>query len=173
MSLIVQQACTADAANIAAFSRQTFYDTFAAFNTKENMDKFMNESFSMDRLMAEVGAEGNIFILALLDGELAGYAKITESNNPPGLGHVSAIEIARIYAGQKVIGQGVGKALMAECLRLAALKNKQMIWLGVWEHNERAISFYKKIGFEKFGEHDFVLGDDVQTDWLMKKDLYF
>jgi ribosomal protein S18 acetylase RimI-like enzyme len=171
MSLIVQQASPADAARIAALSRQTFYDTFAAFNTKEDMDKFLNESFSMDGLMAEVGADGNTFIIVLQGDELMGYAKITESNNPPELGKAAAIEIGRIYAAQKAIGQGIGKALMEECLRLAALKAKQVIWLGVWEHNERAISFYKKFGFEKFGEHNFILGNDVQTDWLMKKKL--
>jgi len=58
---------------------------------------------------------------------------------------------------------------MEHCIKLAAEKNKELIWLGVWERNQRAISFYQKFGFEKFGEHDFVLGNDVQTDWLMKK----
>ncbi|HTE12726.1 MAG TPA: GNAT family N-acetyltransferase, partial [Chitinophagaceae bacterium] len=80
-----------------------------------------------------------------------------------------AIEIGRIYAVQKTIGLGVGKALMQACIGIAKEKNKQLIWLGVWERNQRAISFYSKFGFEKFGEHDFVLGNDVQTDWLMKK----
>jgi len=172
MSLIIRQAQPADAADIAALSRQTFYDTFAAFNTKEDMDKFMNESFSMDQLMAELDMPDNTFIAALLEDELVGYAKITESRNPPELGNTNAIEIGRIYAAQKAIGHGIGKALMEECLSLAVLKNKQLVWLGVWERNERAISFYKKFGFEKFGEHDFVLGNDVQTDWLMKKEIH-
>ena len=171
MSLIIRQAHSADSETIAALSRQAFYDTFATFNTKENMDKFMNESFSTERLMAEVGENGNTFILALLENELAGYAKITESKNPLELGDANAIEIARIYAVKNAIGKGVGKTLMEECLRVAMSRNKQLVWLGVWEHNERAISFYKKFGFEKFGEHDFILGNDVQKDWLMKKEL--
>ena len=133
------------------------------------MDKFMNESFSLQLLMAEVSDPINVFFTAFMDDELAGYAKLTESKNPPELEDANAIEIGRIYAAQKTIGQGLGKALMEHCIKLAAEKNKELIWLGVWERNQRAISFYQKFGFEKFGEHDFVLGNDVQTDWLMKK----
>ena len=169
MSIIIRYATAADAENIARLSRQTFYDTFAAFNTKEDMDKFMNESFSMQKLMNEATAPENIFLAAFIDDELVGYAKLSESKNPMELEDAEAIEIGRIYAVQKTIGLGVGKALMQACIGIAKEKNKQLIWLGVWERNQRAISFYSKFGFEKFGEHDFVLGNDVQTDWLMKK----
>ncbi len=171
MGLIIQRASAADAHNIAVLSQQTFYDTFADFNSKEDMAKFMNESFSIEKLVAEFNDPRNIFLTAFINEELAGYAKITDSKNPDQLGTVDAIEINRIYAAQKAIGQGVGKALMEECLNIAILKSREWVWLGVWEKNERAISFYKKFGFEKFGEHDFVLGVDVQADWLMKKKL--
>jgi diamine N-acetyltransferase len=171
MSVIVQYAAPADAEKIAVLSRQTFYDTFATFNTKEDMDKFMNESFSMEALINEVTQPLNIFLVAFMKEELVGYAKLTLSKNPPELGTTKAIEIGRLYAAQKTIGHGVGKALMQQCLQVAAEKGKEIIWLGVWEHNRRAIDFYTKFGYEKFGEHDFVLGNDVQTDWLMKKAL--
>jgi ribosomal protein S18 acetylase RimI-like enzyme len=171
MSVIVQYAAPADAEKIAFLSRQTFYDTFAAFNTKEDMDKFMNESFSMEALINEVTLPLNIFLVAFMEEELVGYAKLTLSKNPPELGTAKSIEIGRLYAAQKTIGHGVGKALMQLCLQVAAEKGKEIIWLGVWEHNQRAIDFYTKFGYTKFGEHDFVLGNDVQTDWLMKKAL--
>jgi len=169
MSITIRYATTADAGAIASLSRQTFYDTFAPFNTKEDMDKFMNESFSMEKLTGEVGLPEHVFLVAMLNNELAGYAKLTAGKQPAELDGAPAIEISRIYAAQKTIGLGIGKSLMEECIRLANKKDKEIIWLGVWEHNERAINFYKKFGFEKFGEHDFVLGNDVQTDWLMKK----
>lgn len=169
MNIIIRYATTADAESIALLSRQTFYDTFAEYNTSDDMDKFMKESFSMQKLTNEVIAPQNIFLTAFMDNELVGYAKLSTSENPPELGNIAAIEIGRIYAAQKTFGLGVGKSLMLECINAAVKKNKQVIWLGVWEHNQRAISFYSKFSFEKFGEHDFVLGNDVQTDWLMKK----
>ena len=60
---------------------------------------------------------------------------------------------------------------MKKCLDLASDLKKEVVWLGVWEHNQRAIEFYKKWGFEKFGTHIFQLGDDPQKDWLMLKKL--
>jgi len=59
--------------------------------------------------------------------------------------------------------------MMRKCIDIALEKNYHTIWLGVWEHNQRAIDFYKRWGFKKFDEHDFILGNDVQKDWLMKK----
>jgi ribosomal protein S18 acetylase RimI-like enzyme len=81
----------------------------------------------------------------------------------------SPVEIERIYSIREMIGKGVGKKLMEKCLAIAREKNKKEIWLGVWEFNYPAIEFYKRWGFEKFGEHHFPVGLDPQTDWLMKK----
>ena len=165
----IKEATTADAGLIADLSRQTFYDSFAADNTPENMDQFMNEQFTREKLMEEVGTAGNIFLLAYVGDEVLGYVRLRETTNPLLIVNGPAIEIARIYAVQHGIGKGIGSALMKRCIEIARQKNARVIWLGVWENNQKAISFYTKWGFEKFSEHVFMLGNDAQTDWLMKK----
>jgi ribosomal protein S18 acetylase RimI-like enzyme len=169
MSLIIRPATTEDAALIADISQKTFYETFAADNRKEDMDKFLNEQFTKGRLMLEVGAPGNFFLLAFRENEIAGYVKLRDTAVPPTLGSARALEIARIYALTTLIGQGIGKALMQASIDMATKKQKEVLWLGVWEKNQRAIEFYTKWGFEKFDETDFLLGDDMQRDWLMRK----
>ena len=121
--------------------------------------------------MKEVGAERNIFLLAYEVDEPVGYARMRENNIPPELGADRAIELARIYAVRSAIGQGVGRVLMQKCIDIAGEKKYPVIWLGVWEHNQRAIDFYSRWGFEKFADHDFILGNDVQKDWLMKRNV--
>jgi ribosomal protein S18 acetylase RimI-like enzyme len=167
----IRYATPEDAGLIADLSRRTFYDAFAAVNTPEDIEKFMNEQFTREQLMAEVTDPASVFLLATAEGEVAGYARLREVPNPPELGDIPAIEIARIYSITQAIGKGVGKALMQECISIAQAKGKQLIWLGVWEHNQRAIRFYTKWGFERFSEHTFVVGNDPQTDWMMKKAL--
>lgn len=169
--ITVRRATSKDAELIADMSRQTFYDAFARDNTKEDMDKFMNEQFTKDLLMKEVGAERNIFLLAYEGEDPVGYVRMRENNIPPELGTDRAIELARIYAVQSAIGKGVGRVLMQNCIDIAMKKNYHVIWLGVWEHNQRAIGFYTRWGFEKFADHAFILGNDVQKDWLMKRDI--
>ena len=104
-----------------------------------------------------------------MNNELAGYARVRQSNEVadkfPGK---KTVEFQRIYALQKFIGKGVGKTLMNYCLALAKEQGAEIIWLGVWEHNHRAQEFYKKLGFERFSSHIFMLGNDAQTDILMK-----
>lgn len=170
-SIVIRIATKQDAEVIADISQQTFIDSFKDQNKKENIDKFINEQFTKPRLMEEVGAPNNIFLLAYKGSKLAGYVRLRENNNPPQLQGLETIEVARLYAITEMIGKGVGKALMEESIAIAKAKGKQVIWLGVWEENERAFSFYTRFGFKKFAEHDFILGDEVQKDWLLKKEL--
>ena len=169
MGIEIRKALKSDAALIADMSRETFYDSFADSNTKEDMDKFMNEQFRKDDLIKEVETNDGIFFLAYDEGQPLGYVRMRDGDHYKEFGTKTSIEIVRIYAVKSAIGKGVGKALMKECIDTAKELNRQIIWLGVWEHNQRAIDFYTKWGFEKFGRHDFVLGSDVQTDLLMMK----
>ena len=133
------------------------------------MHKFLNEQFTKGKLMMEVGAKENLFLLAYDQHEVAGYAKLRDNRVPLSLKNTKAMEVARLYAMTHQIGKGVGAALMQKSIEVGREKGKEIMWLGVWEKNQRAIDFYIKWGFEKFEEVDFLLGDDVQRDWLMKK----
>lgn len=171
MALFIRYATKDDAALIADISRQTFYDTFAADNSPEDMEKFLSEQFTKGRLMLEVGSAGNEFLLAYKNDAVAGYAKLREGKVPVELKGRNLLEIARLYVLKEFLGERVGAQLMQHCLDIAKAKGKEVVWLGVWEKNQRAINFYHKFGFEKFGELDFLLGNDLQRDWMMKKEL--
>ena len=169
MSFSIRTATKEDATLVADLSRQTFYDTFAPENSKADMDKFMNQQFTRGKLMLEVGSSDNTFLLAYYEKEIAGYVKLRESRPPKSLQYDKALEIARLYAVTSLIGKGVGSYLMQVSLDVAREKGKQAVWLGVWEKNARAISFYTKWGFQKFDDTYFLLGDDMQRDWLLYK----
>jgi ribosomal protein S18 acetylase RimI-like enzyme len=171
MSLTIRPASVKDALLIADISHQTFYETFAPYNSADDMKKFLSEQFTKGKLMLEVGPAENIFLLAYYNDEIAGYVKLRDSKRPENLDSKNAMEIARLYAMTHMIGKGIGSALMQASIDLARQKNKEMLWLGVWEQNQRAIDFYIRWAFEKFDETDFLLGDDVQRDWLMKRRL--
>jgi GNAT superfamily N-acetyltransferase len=170
-SLRIRIAGAGDAEMIADLARRTFYETFAAVNTEENMRIYLEEQYTREKAMAEVVAPGRIYILAYLGEEVAGYASLREADPPKGLEGGQTIEIGQLYAEQKMIGKGVGAFLMETCLDIAREKGVDWVWLGVWNQNHRAIAFYTKWGFEPFGEHIFFVGLDAQTDWWMRKRL--
>lgn len=169
MSIYLREASVDDAALVAGISHKTFYDSFAADNTKKDMDKFLNEQFTLGKLMLEVGARANTFFLAYSNNEIAGYLKLRDAHKPAVLSGKNVLEIARLYAVSTMIGKGIGSLLMQKSIDTAQERNKEAVWLGVWEKNQRAIGFYTRWGFEKCGEQDFLLGDDVQNDWLMMR----
>jgi diamine N-acetyltransferase len=161
-----------DAPTLLEIGINTFRDTFASQNTPEDMAMYLAKTFTLDQLTQDLNDPACIFIVACDGQQIIGYAKLLEGKAPPsGLNEEHAIEIERIYSLQAYLGKNVGKTLIQHCLDVAQRKGFTTVWLGVWEHNPRAIAFYEKWGFTKFGSHPFLLGNDLQTDLLMKKNL--
>lgn len=169
MSIQIRIADTADTELIADLSRKTFYETFASQNTEENMKLHMEKYYATEIIKAELNDPDNIFILAYSDDLLAGYAKINDHVKEESRELETPIELERIYSIKEMLGKGVGKKLMETCLAIAKEKNKKEIWLGVWESNFRAVEFYTRWGFKKYADHSFPVGNDPQTDLLMKR----
>jgi len=170
----IRVAEAADAAEIAAFGAQGFHDTFAADNRPEDMAAYLAETFGEAQQLAELRDPGASYLVAEREGdagarELLGYARVRTSETPSCVRVLPAAEIARLYARRDLIGQGVGAALMIACLAHARELGARAVWLGVWEHNTRAIAFYERWGFEDVGSYPFVLGADVQTDRIMMR----
>lgn len=149
-------------------SRQTFYETFSAGNSEQNMTKYLNEGFSIEKLTAELSDNNSEFYFAVLDNNVIGYLKLNFGQSQTELQDEKALEIERIYVLKEFHGKKVGQLLYDKAIQIARQKNTDYVWLGVWEENPRAINFYKKNGFVEFDKHIFKLGDDEQTDIMMK-----
>lgn len=169
MSIHIRYATSDDAQLVADLSRKTFYETFAVQNTEENMQMHMQQYYALETIRAELSDPLNTFILAYSGDQVAGYAKLNEYEKDESRELDDPIELERIYSVKELLGKGVGKKLMETCLAIAKEKNKKEIWLGVWESNHRAVEFYTRWGFKKFGDHYFPVGNDPQTDQLMKR----
>lgn len=170
-SLRIRLATKADVEVLLDLSTTTFYQAFAQQNTTQDMTAYMSSAFTAEQLISELQDPATTFFLAYQDNQLAGYTKLRKGSPPKELKHSRSIEIHRLYVLQTMIGKKIGKALMETCLQTAQRETYEVVWLGVWEHNVRAINFYKQFGFDVFSSHLFKLGDDVQRDFLMKKEL--
>lgn len=165
----IRKANASDTYLLAELGARTFADSFAADNTPEDMADYLALSFSPEKQAAEMAEPGTLFLIAEEGGQPVGYTRLREGNVPDCVSGAHPIEIVRIYSVKEMIGRGVGKALMSDCLEEARSRGCDVIWLDVWEKNPRAIAFYQKWGFEKVGEQGFQLGDDLQTDWIMAR----
>lgn len=156
---------------LQAIGKQTFSETFAQSNSADNMAKYLEEAYAHDKLSAELTDPNSLFYLASLNDEIIGYLKLNFGASQTELKDNSALEIERIYVAKAFHGQKVGQLLYDKAIEVAKEKKVDYIWLGVWEENHRAIQFYTKNGFVAFDKHVFVLGDDAQTDIMMKLEL--
>lgn len=166
------RSCTIkDAEALVSLGIRTFRDTFDEYNSPEDMMAYINKAFTLRKLKEELTEERSLFFLAEADEEPVGYARVRDGELPKEMEGLKALELQRLYVDKKYIGKRVGFLLMNECLNYAKEHGYTTLWLGVWESNHRALQFYKNWGFEKFGQHIFQLGDDSQTDFLLKKTL--
>lgn len=164
----IRRATEHDAALLAALGRRLFGDTFAAHNAPEDMAAYVVEAFSAERQRDELREPGSTFWLAEdVAGEPAGYVRLRIGSSHGAVTGVRQAEVSRLYADRAHHGRGVGAALLARCVEEARRQAVDALWLGVWEHNRRAIAFYEKQGFRAVGEQSFTLGSDVQRDLVM------
>ncbi|WP_400263499.1 GNAT family N-acetyltransferase [Sphingobacterium sp. SG20118] len=158
-----------DIEELRKIGRQTFLDTFGASNSDENMAKYLEEGFSLEKLTNELNNKNSDFFFAMIGNDIIGYLKLNIGQSQTELLYEKALEIERIYVLKEYHGKKVGQILYDKAFQIAILKNVDFIWLGVWEENPRAIHFYKKNGFVEFDMHIFKLGEDEQMDIMMKK----
>jgi ribosomal protein S18 acetylase RimI-like enzyme len=148
--------------------KKTFFETFAEKNTIENMQKYLEEGFTFEKLTSELLSPNSKFYFASFENKVIGYLKLNFGQSQTELKDDKALEIERIYVLNEYHGKKVGQILYDKAIEIAKHKKADYIWLGVWEENPRAINFYKKNGFEEFDKHIFKLGEDEQTDIMMK-----
>ena len=157
-----------DIEQLQKIGRQTFQETFSESNSEDNMKSYLDERFSKVKLTVELTDVNSEFYIATLDNEAIGYLKVNFGESQTELKDSKALEIERIYVSKEFLGKSVGQFLYDKAIQIAKQKGAEYVWLGVWEENPRAISFYKKNGFIEFDKHIFRLGDDEQTDIMMK-----
>ncbi|MDQ3110865.1 MAG: GNAT family N-acetyltransferase [Bacteroidota bacterium] len=171
MSLQIIRALPEHAHSLSEFSSAAFYDAYSFANTAADMQQYIAEHFSEQEILKEIGTQNTFIFLAVLDGKIAGYMKLGTATSPANLNGKPAIEIERLYVDKKLQSRKIGKAMMYFLKAFARNSGKKIVWLGVWKKNLRAVAFYEREGFKKFGETIFTLGRDLQEDFLMKKEL--
>lgn len=166
--LKIKKVSSQEIVKLQSIAKQTFYETFSAVNTQENMEKYLHAELSIEKLTTQINDKNCEFYFAIFDNNVIGYLKLNFGTSQTELQDNKALEIERIYVLKEFYGKNVGQLLCNKAIQIARQKNAHYLWLGVWEENTRAINFYTKNGFIAFDKHIFKLGDDEQTDIMMK-----
>lgn len=158
-----------DVLTLQQISIDTFRDTFADTNDAADLQQYLDTSYNVEKLTAEINNTDSSFYLLFAADIPVGYMKVNFRTAQTEKDELTAVELERIYIANNYQGVGAGKMMLDHAIQLAVGVAAPYIWLGVWEHNYKAIRFYEKNGFNVFSSHVFQLGSDMQTDLLMKK----
>lgn len=166
------RACTpADVDCLRELASKTYDETFRIHNTTVNMRAYLETAFEREKLLNELQNPNSFFYFVMNANEPIGYLKINEAPAQTDLNDPESLEIERIYIKKAFQGNGLGEHLIHKAIEIAKQRNKTYVWLGVWEKNISAIAFYQKMGFSVMGSHIFTMGDEQQTDYIMRSDV--
>lgn len=168
--LAIRKASPKDLGKLLQMAKTAFLQAFTVGNKPENVAAYLSEAFTLSKFEKELLNPASTFFVAELEGKLIAYTKVNLVPAQTDVHDPDSLEIARLYVLEEYLGSGVGKKLLETATDFAKQNQKKYLWLGVWEHNPRAIRFYEKNGFKIFGSHPFPFGDEVQNDFLMRLD---
>ena len=171
MTINIKKCTLDDLRKLQEISYETFNDTFKDQNSPENMNAYLEKAFNLKQLEIELSNISSQFFFAYYNNDVAGYLKVNVNDAQSEEMGDESLEIERIYIKKKFQKHGLGKYMLNKAMEVAMERNKRKVWLGVWEKNENAIAFYKKMGFVQTGAHSFYMGDEEQTDFIMTKTL--
>jgi diamine N-acetyltransferase len=150
---------------------RTFRDTYAAETGSEDMDAFLADAYRVADLETELTDPRHRWLVADVGGELAGFAHLHDGERHEAVAGERPVLLAHLYLDRAYQGIGLGSELMRRCLGEARAAGRDVIWLGVWERNPRAIAFYERWGFEAIGEMPFTFGAEQHRDIVMARGL--
>ncbi|MFB9760893.1 GNAT family N-acetyltransferase [Ectobacillus funiculus] len=171
MTIDIKKCILEDSRKLQEISYETFSETFKHQNSSENMNAYLERAFNLKQLEKELSNISSQFFFVYFNNEVAGYLKVNTNDAQSEEMGDESLEIERVYIKSKFQKHGLGKYLLNKAIEIALECNKKKIWLGVWEKNENAIAFYKKMEFVHTGAHAFYMGDEKQTDFIMTKEL--
>lgn len=169
--MIIQKCTSSDLNTLVQISKKTFVDAFEVGNNSDDFKTYIDFAFEKSIIAEQLNNSNCSFYFVFKDAQLVGYFKLNENDAQTDIKSSEDIELERIYVLEEFQGHQIGKYMLQEALKLASDLSKRYIWLGVWEKNTDAIRFYEKYGFSKFDTHPYYIGEDKQTDWLMRFDL--
>lgn len=171
MTIKIKVCSQDDLQALQEISIETFTETFQEQNTPENMQAYLENAYTLEKLQKEMSQSNSTFFFIFYNDQLAGYMKAnTDDAQSEEVGE-DTLEIERIYIRSGFQRKGLGNYLMDKAIEIAKDKKKKKVWLGVWEYNKQALLFYEKNGFVQTGSHSFFMGSDEQTDYIMTKTL--
>lgn len=156
-----------DIKELQRISFRTFDDTFREMNHPDNLKAYLDKAFTKDKLQHELEHPDSYFYFLYDNDKVVGYLKLNVDAAQTEDVASDSLEIERLYVLKNYQNYGYGKKLLHFAIEFAVKENKRCVWLGVWEKNEKAIGFYEHLGFKKITEHDFMMGDERQTDIIM------
>ena len=167
MTVLYRDATSADAAELDAMASASWWETFGHGSSAEDANAYCATAYGpTGKLIADLTSGAARFHVALADGAIVGYAKI----NAPWLpdAEPNALQLSQLYVASDWHGRGIAQMLMDWSVDQARAQGAGALVLTVWEENARAKRFYEKLGFVHIGDYAFPVGQQIDTDNIMR-----
>ena len=169
--MVIRRAKRQDAELLVVLGKRAFYEAFAEQTAPEDMTAYLQTTFSIEETTTQLNDKESLYLIIELQADSVGYAYLSPTRPPECINDPKAIQLIRFYLLKKCYGLGVGNTLMQTCIDESYVRGYRSVWLSSWELNGRANAFYKRWHFKVIGRQKFMVGSDVQNDFIFKRNL--
>ncbi|KAF7721641.1 hypothetical protein EC973_004339 [Apophysomyces ossiformis] len=172
-SIQIRDGNVSDAHAIVYLGSYVFTQTFGHSLSKQDLETYLKETYTINQISTELKDPLKYFVVASdSQNNIVGFAQLTQGTMEECVANSDRpIELQRIYVHPDYHGAGIGRRLVEKVEKMAQCLGFRTLWLGVWEENFKAQGVYQKLGYKKVGSHDFVMGECVQTDYILSKSI--
>ncbi|MFY0629170.1 MAG: GNAT family N-acetyltransferase [Flavobacteriaceae bacterium] len=153
------KATLANAKTLNSLSTRAFLPAHGHSAPQKDIDNYITVNFSEENFIKELSNPKNEYHLIYYKDKPVGFSKIVFNLQNEYLDATNVTYMSRLYLLKEYYGFNLGKELFDFNVSLSKKNNQQGIWLAVWVENSRAISFYKKMGFNIIGSYDFKISE--------------
>lgn len=169
MPLTIRRATPADAEALSRIGAETFTETFGHMYPPEDLSAFLDTAYAVEKSRADLAAPAKAVWLVEADGAVVGHALAGPCDLPHPEVTPACGELKRLYILKAHQGGGVGSRLLNETLDWLQRDGPRPLWIGVWSENFGAQRLYGRMGFEKVGEYDFIVGETRDREFILRR----
>lgn len=163
--IIIRKFQEDDAESVYQVLKYSWLDAYSSFIPKEDLESYLNQTYSVELLKKICTNADYISFVAEMNDTICGWLKLCDSKIE------NRFYINSIYVLPEFQQLKIGSRLIVLSLEEARKKNYSEIFIGVMLNNEKALRWYRNLGFEFFEESPFTMGKISVPHLIGKKKL--
>ncbi len=168
---IIREANLTDHKDIAEVGRKSFKWAFEELFPSDVLVRYLDNTYTEDKITKSLLNKENSYFVAESNRSLVGFLKLKYSCSHNLSSFENQLQLQKIYILPDQANSGLGSKLMKFSEKKIAKISPVLVWLQVYEGNDRAKSFYRRFGYTPIGKDEHLF-EEIRIKYTVMSKLF-